>query len=445
MLRLMVTALEIPETQQQAQSATAKALKSLTTQTLGEALDLFATTSLIPMVAKEVLRRPKTKVSAALRQRAQTLSQPARLKPRPTIGAEAADTVTFILPLSDNAAGRFGQRLRKDLELRDMRLAEDRIGGTRITLEDGSTVEAVAAAFERVSNRGEGAVVGLFDRVTLPHAIEAAHRHALPTLMLTSSGRGRNNDAPTWRILPTSSHAVLAAAGALRDRGTRKVLVIHGPEKRSARRAKQLAKVWRRHCQDTRTDCTVTALMGPAADAERLATEASKLDFDAIYLPVSAVHAAQVLKYLATHDIWANHKGKSARANSDVRRVTVVGTTEWYSETGLGLLGSYGHGALVPVPFALETARGERISHLLEQGIDPARRTVLVIALDAFEALRAARRAASEAGISIADALKKQGYSSGATVGFDFTRKHALRPLMLLEVTPQGFRPHQAD
>ncbi len=359
-------------------------------------------------------------------------------EPRPT-GPEAAPA-TAPAPAQEAAADRPGVAVLTPGEGRSARLGaqlseiagwlgkvgEDRPdAGARLTIHDATDARAVEAAFAAAVESGAVGVVGLFDHETAPVAAELAAGHDLPTLMLTLSDVAVTGDGPTWRLLPTPLLVARTAAGAALARGGRRAAVLHSNEPYWSSLAEWFGKVWGAGGATLDSTHTWEDADGLAGVVRRLAG----LEFDTLFVACGPEEAASLLSHLAAAGIWARRAGAPRFKRGEAREVVLAGPPEWYAPSLPRQAGRYAAGALVPVPFARETARGAAFAKSVRRTFDREATPFDALLADAVDALAA--------GGELADVKLAQPRSAGLR----FDKRDALMGLIVLEATERGFKP----
>lgn len=343
--------------------------------------------------------------------------------------------VGVVLP-TEGPSARLGRQLA-DVTAMLGSAGEDAPGAhVRLEVRSAADPASVEAAFAELAEAGAFGVVGLFDQSTARAAVDAAEAHDLPALMITVSDAAVKADGPTWRLLHTPLLVARTAAGVALGRGAKRALVVR-PETGWA----ETAGVWfERVWQAGGGAITPAVTWNPEAPAwKRVVDAVRETSADALFVPCGPTEAAQLASHLAADGVWARRGSKPRFQAEDVREVWLLGPPEWYTPALLKQAARYLDGALIPVPYAVETARGATFAHRLEAAAGRAPTAFDALLADGIDALAAAHRA-HEDGPKV-DAVRGVKLATPRTSGLRFDTRDALPGLLVLQVTPDGFRP----
>ncbi|MCA9544354.1 MAG: ABC transporter substrate-binding protein [Myxococcales bacterium] len=346
--------------------------------------------------------------------------------------------IGLILPLSARSQ-RLGQRLEG--AARRLFGGEDRpADGPALVIVDGATADASAAAVRRLADDGAVGAVGLFDGQTAPAAAKAAAERGLPLIMLTLSDAAVASDGPTWRALHTPLLVARTAAGAALGRGARKAATVHATDGYGRTLASWFKQAWQAGGGAWAGEVTWAPGKGP--EHAQVARRIRALGADVLFMPIEPATAAELLSHLAAQKVFVRRPNQTFRKDGEVRQATVIGPPEWYDERLIRQGGRYVEGALVPVPFAVETARGAELEARLGGPEGRAPNLFDALMADAVNALVQARaRAGDDAGTG--PALRAAPYLDGFGSGLHFGERDAVQALFLLEVKDGRFTPSQ--
>ncbi len=351
-------------------------------------------------------------------------------KPGPRVG--------LVLPLSGRSR-RLGERLAETARV--LFGGEDRPDGTPdVPVHDGGDPQAATAAIDALAAADAVGVVGVFDGATAGAAAAAAARHGLPLVMLTLSDAAVTTKGPTWRGLHTPLLVARTAAGAAIARGAKRAAVIHADDGYGTTLASWFRQAWQAGGGTFAGD--VTWSKAKPVNFASIAKRARGLKADVFFIPVDPSTAAELLSHLAAAKVFIKRAGKRFEKAPDARQVVVIGPPEWYDERLIRQGGRYVEGALIPVPFAVETARGAQLDARVSGALGRAPNVFDALMADAVQAVVAARgRAGSDDGV--AAALATTPYVDGYSAGLHFDQRDAVQALFLMEVSQGKMKPTQ--
>ncbi len=391
---------------------------------------------------KVAIRDTQKKPISPVRQKAETQESPA---PPGKSFVENRGCIGVVVPLSGRSR-RLGEQLAElakrhplALEKEDPSLkgiADEQVG--RLAFIESPNASEITSKLEQLAQHGCFGAAGLFETTTAKEAAQAAESLNFPLVMLTVSDAPLKVDGPVFRVLHTPKLVARTLAGAAMARGGRKALVAHAGDSYAKNQTKLFKSAWK---QGKGLDAgEITWSSSP--DWSEIASKIKALDFDTIFLPISVQEAALLLTHLAAQGIWARGKTPRFAKEKDVREVTVLGPSEWYTENFLKQASRYAEEVLIAVPFAAETARGAPLADLL---IDQNRAPTAYDALlyDALSTLESAQKLTGkmptyEKGKSSALTNAK---ISPTSAGLDFSHRDALPSLILLTVREHAFTP----
>lgn len=343
---------------------------------------------------------------------------PGRITARP--GAQ----VGVLLPLSGRAA-RLGTSLADGLAAARGPEAEP---GPSLAVRD--TGDEPGAAAEALLARPEVAgLVAVVDRAGAEAVVAATADVGKPVVLLTAADVAISKPGRVWRALHTPALVVRTAAGAGLARGGRTAIVLRPRTPAAEALANLFHTVWAAGGGQIAGEVDYD----PAKpDWKALTARVAALPGDTLFLPDSALNAAQALATLASAGIWPRVDG-ARFGKSRVRELVVLGTPEWYSPEVARQSGRYLEGALIPVPFAAESVAGAKLAARFSAASRPVPTALDALLWEAVLGMeQAARRAAAE-GTDVASALAG-ARSAEATVGLDFSAPDAVQGLFVLTV-----------
>ncbi len=307
----------------------------------------------------------------------------------------------------------------------------------RLELRSAADPESAVAAIESLEAAGAFGVVGLFDQTTAPAAAEAAADRGLPTLMLTVSDAAVTSDGPVWRVLHTPLLVARTAAGAALARGAKRAVVVRPDTTYAGTLGGWFERVW---------SAGGGAMAGRVVWSKRpdwgdIAARVAALPADALFIPCGPTEAAQIASHLAAAGVWARRGSKPRFRNKTVREVWMLGPPEWYTPALPRQAGRYLEGALVPVPYAAETARGAPFSTRVREATGRRATAFDALFADAVDAVVLAHRRHPKGGGEAADSMRQVTLATPRTAGLGFATRDALVGLVVLGLTKDGFRP----
>lgn len=362
--------------------------------------------------------------------------------PPPSPIASGRARVGVLVPLSGELRA-LGERMAMGVETSN-RAEDDPSGpGPEVLVKDGAAADEIEAAFDAFVDEGVFAVVGLFDRAVADRAAQAAATRRLPLVMLTSSDAAVSVEGPIWRALQTPGLVGRTAAGAGLMRGGRRAAVLRPNNAYGRTLGRWFTESWK---------AGGGAVAGEIAwnpskpDWARLAKRARKMDFDTLFLPCDGRSGAQLLSHLAAEGTWARgDRARFKKGAKDAREVFMIGTPEWYGPNVLQQARRYAEGLMVPVPFAVETARGAAFAERLQRRTGHPPTAFDALLADSIKAFEQAHALAVNEKVDAAQALRRIRWDGGHTAGLDFnkTDRDAVQALFLLVVTDGRFTPLQ--
>lgn len=361
--------------------------------------------------------------------------------PPPTPASDQA-RLGVVVPLSGQLRG-LGERLAAGVEARTRNEDDPNGPGPVVSVQNGATAEDVDAAFDAFADQGVFAVVGLFDRSVAAQAAQAAATRRIPLVMLTSSDIAVSVQGPIWRALHTPSLVARTAAGAGLMQGGRRAAILRPKNTYGSTLSRWFAESWKAGGGQVVGEL---AWNPRKPNWARLAKRARRLKFDTLFLPCDGRSGAQLLSHLAAEGTWVRGaRSRFKRPPKDAREVFVIGTPEWYGPTVLKQARRYAEGLMVPVPFAVETARGAAFAERLQRNTGNPATAFDALVADALEAFRRAHAIALKDGLDAASALRRVRWDGGHTAGLDFTQtdRDAVQALFLLVVSQGRFTPLQ--
>lgn len=350
--------------------------------------------------------------------------------------------IGLLVPLTGDLRA-LGERLATGVEATNG--GEDDPGGPGpvIIVRDSASADDLDAAFDHFASEGAFAVVGLFDRSVAPRAAQAAATRRMPLVMLTSSDAAVAIEGPIWRALHTPGLVGRTAAGAGLMQGGRRAAVIRPRSTYGATLGRWFTQSWKAGGGAIAGELT----WNPAKpDWARLAKRARRLKFDTLFLPTDDRSGAQLLSHLAAQGTWV--RGARSRFKGtpkDAREVWVIGTPEWYGPALLKQARRYAEGLMVPVPFAVETARGAAFAETLQRRAGNPATAFDALISDTIHAFKQAHALAASDNLDPASALQRVRWEGGHTAGLDFSKsdRDAVQALFLLVVSEGRFTPLQ--
>ncbi|MFN3202329.1 MAG: ABC transporter substrate-binding protein [Bradymonadia bacterium] len=343
--------------------------------------------------------------------------------------------IVVLLPLSGRSAP-LGDRLRGVI---DLVVDEDHPEGSpQITVKDaGSVAKTRAALSELAGSTNVSGIIAILDRATAQGSGDAFANLALPVIALTL-GQAPMAHEGVWRGLHTPPLVAQAAARAGLDAGGRRAAILY-PDISYGRVLTQLFRgSWQAGGGQI---VKARSWSGTKPDIKSLVRALKGVEFDTLFIPAPPQSAATVLSHLAAEaGVWSKSQRRSMKGRKGVKEVTLLGVPEWYTPKIIDQAGRYVDGALLPVPYAAETAGGGTFAGQYVARHNRAPTAFEALLMDAISALSRAHDAARSTGVSVASALQGTRYAQ-ASVGYDFSRKEAVQSLFMLEITPDGFRP----
>lgn len=362
--------------------------------------------------------------------------------PQPIPISAGRARIGLLVPLSGDLRA-LGERLATGVEATNGGEDDPNGPGPVIIVRDSARAGDLDAAFDHFASEGTFAVVGLFDRTVAPKAAEAAATRRMPLVMLTSSDAAVAVEGPIWRALHTPSLVGRTAAGAGLMRGGRRAAVMRPQSTYGATLGRWFSESWKAGGGTIAGELT----WNPAQpNWARLAKRAQRLKFDTLFLPTDDRSGAQLLSHLAAQGTWV----RSARSRfkgtpNDAREVWVIGTPEWYGPALLKQARRYAEGLMVPVPFAVETARGAAFAENLQRRAGNPATALDALIADTIHAFKQAYAVAASDGLDATSALQRIRWEGGHTAGLDFSKsdRDAVQALFLLVVSEGRFTPLQ--
>lgn len=350
--------------------------------------------------------------------------------------------VGVLVPLSGELRA-LGERLALGVE-GSGRAEDDPSGpGPQVIVKDGAAADDLESAFDAFADEGVFAVVGLFDRAVATRAAQAAATRRLPLVMLTSSDAAVSVEGPIWRALQTPGLVGRTAAGAGLMRGGRRAAVIRPNNAYGRTLSRWFTESWKAGGGAIAGQLTWNPRK---PNWSRLAKRARRLKFDTLFLPCDGRTGAQLLSHLAAEGTWVRGaRSRFKKAPKDAREVWVIGTPEWYGPNLLQQARRYAEGLMVPVPFAVETARGAAFAERLQRRTGSAPTAFDALIADSIKAFEQAHALALKENLDAASALRRVRWESGHTAGLDFNKsdRDAVQALFLLVVAEGRFTPMQ--
>ncbi|MEZ4471818.1 MAG: penicillin-binding protein activator [bacterium] len=348
--------------------------------------------------------------------------------------------VGVLVPLSGSLRP-LGEQLALGLEA--LQSNEDRPGspGPVLLIRDGSQAEDLPAAFDAFVEEGVFGVVGLFDKGVAPAAAQAAAERGVPLVMLTSSDAATTVEGPIWRALHTPGLVARTAAGAGLMRGGRRAAVLRPDNSYGRTLGSWFSQSWQAGGGEVEGEVVWDA---NKPDWPRVAKKVKSLRADTLFVPSDARAAAQLLSHLASEGTWVRGvKSRFKAPPKDAREVWLIGTPEWYAPSLLTQARRYAEGVMVPVPFALETARGAAFDEQLRRRTEASATAFDALFADVIGAFQAARDRGVKENLSAVEALARTRYDQGHTAGLDFGERDAVQALFLMVVEEGRFTPMQ--
>ena len=350
--------------------------------------------------------------------------------------------IGLLVPLTGDLR-TMGERLATGVEAMNGGEDDPNGPGPVIIVHDSARASDLDAAFDHFAGEGVFAVVGLFDRAVAPRAAEAAATRRIPLVMLTSSDAAVAIEGPIWRALHTPSLVGRTAAGAGLMRGGRRAAVIRPKSTYGATLSRWFTESWKAGGGAVAGELT----WNPAKpDWAQLAKRAQRLNFDTLFLPTDDRSGAQLLSHLAAQGTWVRSERSRFKGKpKDAREVWVIGTPEWYGPALLNQARRYAEGLMVPVPFAVETARGAAFAEDLQRRAGNPATAFDALISDTLHAFKQAHALAAEENLDAASALQRVRWEGGHTAGLDFSKsdRDAVQALFLLVVSQGQFTPLQ--
>ncbi len=336
--------------------------------------------------------------------------------------------IGVILPLSGRSR-RLGQDLRRSAQL---------LLGKELEIHDGASSEKVERAMQALAEGGTFGVVGLFAKESAAAAAQAAESLELPLLMLSLDPAAVEGAGPTWRSLHTSALSCSTLAGGGLERGGRRAAIL-APENPFA---KNQARLFRAAWEGGGAQISAELSWDPESpNWKRLSEILRRSKSDTLFLPCQPSCAAQVMSHLAAQGIWSRGPKLRYRGDRSVRELILLGLGEWYNPQLLRQAGRYLEGALIPLPFAAETARGASFAQKIRKEAGHRATPFDALLADSITALSRAHRRALKEEISPRQALSKTQVQDGVSSGLNFKRREAVEGLFLMEISKGAFLP----
>ncbi|MFZ4736711.1 MAG: ABC transporter substrate-binding protein [Bradymonadia bacterium] len=335
--------------------------------------------------------------------------------------------VGVLLPLSGRAK-RFGQNLERTLRA----LAASEVQGpVELVVLDAEAEDFDALWASVMAAAPVGLVAVTSDRERVRRLVDACRGEAPPLVVVGSPDEAMAAPGRVWRALHGATLVARTQAGALLARGVRRVGVVRSEAPGSAAAARLFAGAFQAGGGHVAFESThTTEKVDWSAVAARVS--AASTDVEALAVLEAPLDAAQLLAHLARLGLWSSGASPLPPGH---RAVRLVGPTEWYDAGFVGQSGRYFEGALVPVPFAVETPGGSALStRLRPQGLIPSAFDALV--WESVLALRAAGASGTNPHARLA-ASRVAAFTSG----LDFSGPDALRQLYVLEIARSRFVP----
>ncbi|MCB9547441.1 MAG: penicillin-binding protein activator [Myxococcales bacterium] len=361
----------------------------------------------------------------------------------PVVAGEAGERVHVgvLVPLSGNLRP-LGEQLALGLEA--LQSNEDRPGaspGPVLLIRDASQPEDLPAAFDAFVEEGVFGVVGLFDKAVAPAAAQAAAERGVPLVMLTSSDVATAVEGPVWRALHTPGLVARTAAGAGLMRGGRRAAVLRPDNSYGRTLGSWFSQSWQAGGGEVDGEVVWDA---NKPDWARVAKKVKGIRADTLFVPCDARAAAQLLSHLAAEGTWVRGvKSRFKAPPKDARELWLIGTPEWYAPSLLTQARRYAEGVMVPVPFALETARGAAFDEQLRRRTEASATAFDALFADVIGAFQVARDRAVKEKLGAVEALTRTRYDQGHTAGLDFGERDAVQALFLMVVEEGRFTPMQ--
>ncbi len=355
----------------------------------------------------------------------------------PPAPLEVVAVVGVVLP-QEGPSARLGAQLAEVVGLVGTAGEDTPGGGVRFEVRSAADPDSVGAAFEDLAEAGVFGVVGLFDQSTAAAAVEAADAADLPTLMLTVSDAAVKGDGPTWRLLHTPLLVARTAAGAALRRGAKRAVIARPDTDFAEALATWFVRVWEASGGEV-AGHVVWSEVEP--DWAEVAGRVKPLAGDALFAPCPPLEGAQLLSHLAADGVWARRGERPRFRNDEAREMWVVGPPEWYTPALLRQAARYVDGALIPVPYAAETARGADFAAQLKASVGRDATAFDALLADAIDVLVAAQKRHLVGGEAPAEAVAGVNLATPRTSGLGFNRRDAMTGLIVLKATKAGFQP----
>jgi hypothetical protein len=336
--------------------------------------------------------------------------------------------IGVLVPLSGRAK-RFGQNMERSLRALE---ASEVQAPVELVVLDAEAEDFEGLWASATSAAPVGLVAVTSDRERVRRLVEACRGDAPPLVIVGSPDEATTAPGRVWRALHVATLVARTQAGALLSRGVRRVGLVRSDAPGSAAAARLFSGAF----QAGGGHVAFETIHGPekvdwAAVAARVSTAATA-DVEALAVLVPPLDAAQLMGHLARLGLWSSGVSPLPPGH---RAVRLVGPTEWYDAGFVAQSGRYFEGALVPVPFAVETPGGSKLAtRLRPQGLAPTAFDALV--WESVLALRAAGSPGSNAHAKLAGSRV-----AGFTSGLDFSGPDALRQLYVLEIARSRFGP----
>ncbi|MBV71533.1 MAG: hypothetical protein CMH52_09285 [Myxococcales bacterium] len=307
----------------------------------------------------------------------------------------------------------------------------------KLAFVDGGTKDLVETAFNMSPENGSFfATIALLDSAAAAQMTELARTQDHPIIMITKSDKPIRSGGPVWRALHTPILVARTLAGAAIERNVNDILVLRRKDDRyGSVHSYWLGKVWqatqRGRIQDVVFD-------SKASSFGQLFNTLSKYSFDAIYLPMDATQAVEVMQYLAAHKIWAKGPKKRFAPSEAMREVYIFGTPEWYSSRAIRRARRYGENAIFPAFYAAETQEGSILNATLTTKTGQPATLIQALVSDLILALNRANSTSVTKKMNAVDAIRATRFQSGSTAGIDFSRPDAVPQLFLMQLRRDG-------
>lgn len=302
--------------------------------------------------------------------------------------------------------------------------------GPVFEIADPGGPEEAAARLKGIEERTDvSGVVAVADRALGETLASVAAAGPLPVVLLTPAEGAAAHPGHVWRALHTPALIARTGAGAALARGGKEAIILRPRSTYAETLGRLFQSAWESGGGHVAGEVVYDA---GKPDWKSAVESIQQTTGDTLFLADGAVNAAQALATLASADIWP--KTSTPRfERSKVRELVVIGTPDWYSPEVARQSGRYFEGALIPVPFAVESVQGAKLAARYQAGGHPPPVALDALLWDAVVAVDKAGRDAQAEG-KPTDEVLSSAQVAEASVGLKFDTPDAVQALFVITV-----------